>query len=63
MKSGSHTAIRFFILNPPVRVTSLQRSGLALTKAGIRFNKRGSPNMAKELGSFHSYTVPIATAK
>src|SRR5271156_5751783 len=26
MKSGSHTAIRFFILNPPIRVTSLQRN-------------------------------------
>src|SRR5580658_8457397 len=32
MKSGSHIAIRFFIFNPPVRVTSLQRRPLRAYK-------------------------------
>src|SRR5271154_50984 len=40
MKSGNHTAIRFFILNPPVRVTPLQRSRLRAYKSRNSLQER-----------------------
>src|ERR1700733_1760608 len=54
MKSGSQTAIRFFILNPPVRVTSLQRTRLALS------NSRNSlhPTWESEYGN-RTGTLPL----
>ncbi|MGA7842907.1 MAG: hypothetical protein WCA34_18475 [Candidatus Acidiferrales bacterium] len=44
MKSGSHTAILFFILNPPIRVTSLPQSRLGVYK------RRNSPYETRESG-------------
>src|SRR5580698_1022199 len=50
IKIGSHTAIRFFILNPPIRVTELRQRRLALTESWNPLQKSCESEFGQETG-------------
>src|SRR5580704_7307605 len=59
-QSGSHSAIRFFILNPPVTATSLPRSRLGTFHSRDALQQTWNPKLTKKSENFHSYSIAIA---